>query len=167
MLSRRLFLTPVLAGLLLVTASCTNPFAPSTPGSESATVAPEVKASLEQYAAKVNAHDAAGAGEFYADDQGFHWVEGGRTVYQNRGEAITGLTNFLAGFPESRFEVYDVKVVMLDEESAVVTTKFSQTVAANGQASLKFEGAMTLAMAKRAGTWKIVAGHKSANVFPR
>lgn len=166
MLSRHLFLTPVLAGLLLVTASCTNPFAPTTPGAENTTVAPEVKASLEQYAAKVNAHDATGAGEFYADDQGFHWVEGGRTVYQNRAEAITGLTNFLGGFPESRFEVYDIKVVMLDEESAVVTAKFSQTVAANGQASMKFEGVMTLAMAKRDDSWKIVAGHKSANVFP-
>jgi uncharacterized protein (TIGR02246 family) len=166
MLSRRLFLTPILAAILLVTASCTNPFAPTTPGTENTTVAPEVKASLEQYAAKVNAHDATGAGEFYADDQGFHWVEGGRTVYQNRAEAITGLTNFLTGFPESRFEVYDIKVVMLDEESAVVTAKFSQTVAANGQASLKFEGTMTLAMAKRDDTWKIVAGHKSANVFP-
>jgi uncharacterized protein (TIGR02246 family) len=164
MLSRRLFLTPVLAGCLLLTASCTNPFAPTTPGSESTTVAPEIKASLEQYAAKVNAHDATGASEFYADDQGFHWVESGRTT--NRGEAISALTNFLAGFPESRFEVYDVKVVMLTDESAVVTTKYSQTVAANGQASLKFEGMMTLAMAERDGIWKIVAGHKSANVFP-
>jgi uncharacterized protein (TIGR02246 family) len=166
MLSRSLITVPVLAGLLLLTVSCSNPFAPTTPGSENTTVAPEVKASVEQYAAKVNAHDATGAGEFYADDQGFHWVEGGRTVYQNRGEAITGLTNFLAGFSDSRFEVYDIKVVMLDEESAIVTTKFSQTVAANGQASLKFEGAMTLGMAKRDDTWKIVAGHKSASVFP-
>ena len=166
MSSRRLLLAPVLAGVMLATASCTNPFAPTPPGAESAAVAPEVKASVEQYVAKVNSHDAVAAGEFLADDPGFHWVEGGRTVYQNRAEAITGLTNFLAGFPEARFEAYDIKVVMLDEDAAVVTAKYSQTVAANGQASLKFEGAMTLAMAKRDDTWKIVAGHKSANAFP-
>jgi ketosteroid isomerase-like protein len=166
MLSRRLLLAPIFAGLLLVTASCTNPFAPSSTAPDSATVAPEIKSSVEQYAAKINAHDAAGAGEFYADDPGFHWVEDGRTVYQNRAEAITGLTNFLAGFGETRFELYDIKVVALDDNAAIVTAKFTETVAANGQASLKFEGALTLGMAKRSGTWKIVAGHKSANGVP-
>ncbi|MCE9523890.1 MAG: nuclear transport factor 2 family protein [Alphaproteobacteria bacterium] len=166
MLSRRLLLAPVLAGLLLVTASCTNPFAPSSGVPDSAAVAPEVKTSVEQYAAKVNARDAIGAGEFYAEDPGFHWVEDGRTVYQNRAEAITGLTNFLAGFSESHFEVYDIKIVMLDDDCAVATSKFTQTIAANAQASLKFEGVVSFAMAKRDGTWKIVSGHKSANALP-
>ena len=166
MLSRRLLFAPIVAGLLLVTASCTNPFAPSSTTVDNAVVAPEIKSSVEQYAAKINAHDAAGAGEFYADDPGFHWVEDGRTIYQNRAEAITGLTNFLAGFGESRFELYDIKVVALDEDAAIVTAKFTQTVAANGQASLKFEGVLTLGMAKRSSAWKIVAGHKSASGFP-
>jgi len=166
MFSRRLLLAPLLAGLLLVTASCTNPFAPSSTTPDNAAVAPEVKSSVEQYAAKVNARDAAGASEFYADDPGFHWVEDGRTIYQNRVEAVAGLTNFFAGFSESRFEVYDIKIVMLGEESAIVTAKFTQAIAANAQASLKIEGVMTLGMSKRDSAWKIVAGHKSANAFP-
>ena len=166
MFSRRLFLAPLFVGLMLVTASCSNPFAPTSTTPDNATVAPEVKTSVEQYAAKVNARDAVGASEFYADDPGFHWVEDGRTVSQNRPEAVTGLTNFFAGFPESHFEVYDIKIVMLDDESAIATAKFTQTIAANAQASLKFEGALTLGMSKRDSTWKIVAGHKSTNAFP-
>ncbi len=161
MLSRRLLLAPVLAGLLLVTASCTNPFAPSTTETPETTVAPEVKTTVEQYVAKVNARDAAGAGQFYVDEPGFLWIDDGRVVYENRSAAITGMTNFLGGFPESRFDAYDIRVSMLGEEAAVATFKFTQTVSANAQASLKFEGTMTMAMAKRDGAWKIVVGHKS------
>jgi len=166
MLSRRLLLAPVLAGLLFVTASCTNPFAPSSSTPDNIAVAPEVKSSVEQFLAKLNAHDAVGAGEFFADELGFHWVEDGHAVYENRTAAITGITNFLAGFPETRIEGYDVKVSMLTEDAAVASFKFTQTTAANGQASLKSEGVMTLGMAKRDDAWKIVVGHKSANAFP-
>lgn len=165
--SRRLLLAPVLAGLLLVTASCTNPFAPTSTATEETTVAPEVKSAVEQYVAKVNARDAVGAGEFYAEDEGFHWIDDGRVVSENRAAAIAGLTTFLAGFPESRFDAYDIGVSMLGEEAAVATFKFTQTVAANAQASLKLEGMMTLAMAKRDGTWKIVVGHKSGGASLR
>ena len=55
---------------------------------------------------------------------------------------------------------------MLTDESAVASFKFSQVVAANGQASLKFEGTMSLAMSDRDGGWKIVVGHKSSNGGP-
>jgi len=161
--SRRLFLAPVFAGLLLVTASCTNPFAPSSTETPETTIAPEVKTTVEQYVAKVNARDAAGAGEFYVDEPGFLWIDDGRVVYENRTAAITGMANFLAGFSESRFDVYDIRVSMLGEDAAVATFKFTQTVAANAQASLKLEGMMTLAMAKRDSVWKIVVGHKSGN----
>jgi hypothetical protein len=163
MSSRRLFLAPVLMGLLLVTASCTNPFAPSTTETQEQTVAPEVKTAVEQYVGKINARDAAGAGEFYADDQGFHWADNGRIAFENRAAAIAGLSSYLAGFPESRFDAYDIRVAMLNEEAAVATFKFTQTVSANGQASLKLEGMMSLSMAKRDGIWKIVSGHKSSD----
>jgi hypothetical protein len=160
---RRLFLAPVLVGLLLVTASCTNPFAPSTTEQQEQIVAPEVKNAVEQYVAKINSRDAVGAGEFYAEDQGFHWVDNGRIAFENRAAAIAGLSSYLAGFPESRFDAYDVRVAMLTEESATASFKFTQTVSANGQASLKLEGMMTLSLAKREGLWKIVAGHKSSD----
>ena len=146
-----------------MTASCTNPFAPSTTETQQETVAPEVKTTIEQYVAKVNAHDAAGAGEFYAEDQGFHWVDNGRLVYENRAAAIAGMSNYLSGFPESRFDAYDIRVTMLDDSAAVATFKYTQTIAANGQASLKLEGIMTLGLAKRDDTWKIVTGHKSSD----
>ncbi len=162
---RHLFLTPVIGGLLLLTA-CENPFAPTAGVSSAPQVSPEVKSAIEQYVAKINAHDATGAGEFYADEQDFHWIENGRVEYETRTAAITGLTNFFGGFPESHFEAYEVKVSMLSDDAAVATFKFTQTVAANGQASLKFEGTMTLAMADREGDWKIIVGHRSAATFP-
>jgi hypothetical protein len=55
---------------------------------------------------------------------------------------------------------------MLNDDAAVATFKFTQTIAANGQAALKMEGTMTLAMTDRDGDWKIVVGHRSASTFP-
>ena len=55
---------------------------------------------------------------------------------------------------------------MLTDESAVAAFRYTQTVAANGQSSLKFEGTMTLTLAERDGDWKIVTGHRSASRFP-
>jgi uncharacterized protein (TIGR02246 family) len=158
---------PVVTALMLAVAGCTNPFAPSQTSSQAPEEAPEVKAAIEQFVAKYNAHDAAGVAEFYAEDANFRWIEDGRVVYESKTAAATGLTNFFGGFGESRFEAYDIKVSMLSGESAVATFRFNQVVAANGQASLKFEGAMSLAMSDRDGGWKIVVGHKSANGLPR
>jgi hypothetical protein len=59
-----------------------------------------------------------------------------------------------------------MKISMLTDESAVATFRYSQTVAANGQFSMKFEGTMTLTLAERDGDWKIVVGHRSASKFP-
>jgi hypothetical protein len=56
---------------------------------------------------------------------------------------------------------------MLDDDAAAVSFKYTQTIAANGQASLKLEGAMTLALTERDGSWKILAAHKSASGAPR
>lgn len=162
---RHLFLTPVIGGFLLL-AACSNPFTQTSGESSTPEVSPEVKAAIEQYVAKVNAHDAEGAGDLYSDEQDFHWIENGRVEYETRTAAITGLTNFFGGFPESHFEAYEVKVAMLSDDSAIATFKFTQTVASNGQASLKFEGTMTLAMADRGDGWKIVVGHRSAATFP-
>lgn len=162
---RQLLLIPVIGALLFLTA-CENPFAPTTGSSSTPTISPEIKSAIDQYVAKVNAHDAPGAGEFYSDDQGFQWIENGQVVYETKTAAIAALTNFFAGFPESHFEAYDVKVSMLTDDAALATFKFTQTIAANGQASLKMEGTMTLAMTDRDGDWKIVVGHRSATTFP-
>jgi uncharacterized protein (TIGR02246 family) len=164
---RRLVLAPALAGVLLVSVSCSNPFAPTSTSTDTTAVAPEVKTAVEEYLAKWNAHDAAGAGEYLSDDANFQWAEDGRVVYETRTAAIAGLENFFAGFGESRIEAYDVKVAMLDDDAAAVSFKYTQTIAANGQASLKLEGAMTLALTERDGSWKILAAHKSASGAPR
>ena len=155
---------PVTAALLL--AGCTNPFAPTQTSSPAPEEAPEVKAAIDQFVAKYNAHDPAGVAEIYADDANFRWIEDGRVVYESKTAAASGLTNFFLGFPQSRLDAYDVKVSMLTDESAVATLKFNQIVAANGQASLKFEGTMSLAMTDRDGGWKIVVGHKSSSGAP-
>jgi uncharacterized protein (TIGR02246 family) len=165
---RRLFVVPAVAGGLAVLAACSNPFAPtSTPAEQAAAIAPEVKTAVEGYIAKLNAHDATAAGDFYADDAAFQWVEDGRVVYETRTAAIAGLANFFAGFGETRFEAYDVNISMQADEAAVATFKYTQTIAANGQASLKIEGAMTLSLTQRDGAWKILVGHKSASGLPR
>lgn len=161
----RLLLIPVIGASLLL-AGCENPFAPTGSASDVPEVAPEAKAAVEQYVAKVNAHDAAGAGELYADDPGFIWIENGEVAFETKTAAISALTNYFAGFPESHFEAYDLKIAMLTDESAIATFRYTQAVAANGQSSLKFEGTMTLALAERDGDWKIVVGHRSASKFP-
>lgn len=162
---RHLMLIPVIGGSLLL-AACENPFAPTGSNSDVPEVAPEARAAIEQYVAKVNAHDAPGAGELLADGPGFVWIENGEVVYETKTAAVAALTNYFAGFPESHFEAYDMKISMLTDESAIAIFRYSQTVAANGQASLKFEGTMTLTLAERDGDWKIVVGHRSASKFP-
>jgi uncharacterized protein (TIGR02246 family) len=162
---RHLLLLPVIGGLLFLSA-CSNPFASTTGGSSAPSAPPEIKAAIDQYVAKINAHDAAGAGEFYEDDPGFHWVENGQVTYETKLAAVTALTNFFSGFPESHFEAYEVKISMLADDAAVATFKFTQTIAANGQAALKMDGTMTLSMTDRDGDWKIVVGHRSAATFP-
>jgi len=162
---RHLLLMSVTGGFLFLSA-CSNPFAPTTGGTSALPAPPEVKAAIDQYVAKINAHDAAGAGEFYEDDPGFHWIENGQLSYETKLAAVTALTNFFAGFPESHFEAYEVKISMLTDDAAVATFKFTQTIAANGQAALKMEGTMTLSMTDRDGDWKILVGHRSAATFP-
>jgi len=158
-------LIPVMAGALFLTA-CENPFAPTGSGSTVPEVAPEAKATIEQYVAKVNAHDATGAGELLAEGPGFIWIENGEVSYETKTAAVAALTNYFAGFPESHFEAYDMRISMLSDESALAVFRYTQTVAANGQASLKFEGTMSLTLAKRDSDWRIVAGHRSASKFP-
>jgi hypothetical protein len=162
---RHLLLIPVIGGSLLL-AACENPFAPTGTSSKVPEVAPEAKAAIEQYVAKVNAHDATGAGELLADGPGFLWIENGEVVYETRTAAVAALTNYFAGFPESHFEAYDMRISMLTGEAATAVFRYTQTVAANGQASLKFEGTMSLTLAERDGEWKIVVGHRSASKFP-
>jgi uncharacterized protein (TIGR02246 family) len=163
---RRLAL-PLIAGLALALSACTNPFAPAGSGSAAPAEAPELKEALAQYVAKYNEQDATGVGEFYADDPNFRWIEDGRAVYESRTAAVTGLTSFFAGFAESRLDAYNIKVSMLTDEAAVVSFDFTQIVAANGNASLKFEGTMSFAMSDRDGGWKIVVGHKSTRSITR
>jgi len=152
----------VIAGLVVLLAACTNPFAPTSTSSDAIALAPEVKSAVDQFVAKYNAHDAVGAGELLLEDPGFHWVEDGRIVYDTRTAAITGLTNFLAGFNASHIETYEMKVAMLTEDAAFATSRYTQTIAANGQAALRSEGTISLAIANRDG-WKIVGVHKSAS----
>lgn len=163
---RRVLIAPAVAGLMLLLSACTNPFAPSSTTTDAIALAPEVKSAVDQFVAKYNAHDAVGAGELFLEDPGFHWVEDGRLVYDTRQAAITGLANFLAGFNASHIEAFDVKVAMLSEDSAVATFRFTQTIAANNQAALRFDGTMSFAIANRDG-WRIVAAHKSAASLPR
>ena len=104
---RRLLLIPVIGGSLML-AGCENPFAPTGSGSAAPEVAPEAKAAIEQYVAKINAHDTPGAGELYADEQGFLWIENGEVVHETKTAAVAALTNYFNGFPESHFEAYDM-----------------------------------------------------------
>lgn len=162
---RHLLIVPVL-GVFLLLSACENPFAPTTNSSSAPSAPPEIKAAIDQYVAKINAHDASGAGELYSDDQGFHWVENGVIAYETKTAAVAGLANFFGGFPETHFEAYEVKISMLSDDAAVATFKFTEAIAANGQAALKLEGTMTLSLTDRDGDWKILVGHRSASTFP-
>lgn len=154
---------------LLFVAAC-NPFPSSTTtapsGSESVDLS-EVRTAVEGYAAKINARDAAGASALYANDPAFHWIESGRIAYATRDAAVKGLSDFLAGFPESRLEFHNIRVDAIADSTAVATADYRQTIAANGQTALAFEGVMTLTMVKREGEWKIVIGHSSTGQLPR
>lgn len=162
---RQLLFVPVLGGFLFLSA-CENPFSSTPSGSSTHAAPPGIKAAIDQYVAKMNAHDASGAGELYSDDQGFEWVENGQLVFETKTAATAALSNFFAGFPETRFEAYEVKISMLNDDAAVATFKFTETIAANGQSALKMEGTMTLSMTDRDGDWKILVGHRSATTFP-
>lgn len=153
---------------LLAVAAC-NPFPTTgtTSGGGEAVDLSEVRTAVEGYAAKFNARDAAGAAAIYADDPGFHWIEGGRLHYGTRDAAVKGLTDFLTGFPESRLEFHNIRVDAIADSTAVATVDFRQTVAANGATALAFEGVMTLTMIKRDGAWKIIVGHSSTGQLPR
>jgi uncharacterized protein (TIGR02246 family) len=154
---------------VLVLAAC-NPFpaATTTSGGDGETVdLSEVRTAVEGYAAKVNARDAAGASAVYANDPAFHWVESGRIGYATREAAVKGLTDFIAGFPESRLEFHNIRVDAVADSTAVATVDYRQTIAANGQTALAFEGVMTLTMVKRDGEWKIMIGHSSTGQLPR
>jgi ketosteroid isomerase-like protein len=156
---------PVIA-LSLALAGCTNPFAPTQTSSQAPAEAPEVKAAIDDFVAKYNAHDAAGVGAHYADDANFRWIEDGRMVYESKTAAVTGLANFFTGFGASKLDAYDLKISMLTDEAAVATFRFNQIVSANGQASLKLEGAMSFALTDRDGGWKILVAHKSSSGAP-
>ena len=155
-----------LTGIFALTAC--NPFPSSSTTSSGATVdTGEVRSAVESYAAKFNSHDAAGAAALYADDPAFHWIEGGRLSYATREAAVKGLGDFLSGFPESRLEFHNIRVDAVGDGTAVATVDFRQTVAANGQTALAFEGIMTLTMVKRDGNWKVMVGHSSTGQLPR
>ena len=157
----------VIAASLLVLAAC-NPFPSSTSSSSGGNVdTGEVRSAVENYAARFNAHDAPGAAAIYADDPAFHWVESGRLGYATRDAAVKGLSDFLSGFPESRLEFHNIRVDAVADSTAVATVDFRQTVAANGQTALAFEGVMTLTMVKRDGAWKVIVGHSSTGQLPR
>ena len=152
---------------LMALAAC-NPFptTSTTPAGASIDTG-EVRSAVEGYAAKFNAHDASGAAAIYSDDPAFHWVESGRLSYATRDAAVKGLSDFLAGFPESRLEFHNIRVDAVGDGVAVATVDFRQTVAANGQTALAYEGTMTMTMVKRDGAWKVIVGHSSTGQLPR
>ena len=164
---RRLFIAPAIAGVLLLTVSCSNPFAPTSTTSDSSAASPEVKTAVEEFIAKLNNHSASETGDYLSDDPNFQWVEDGKVVYETRTAAIAGLENFFSGFGESHIDAYNIKIAALSDNAAVATFHYTQTIAANGAASLKVEGAMTVALTDRDGSWKLLAVHKSASGAPR
>jgi len=162
------FIIRALAVISLLAVAACNPFpAPTPPPGSTPVDTGEVRAAVETYAAKFNAHDAAGAAALYADDAAFHWIESGHLSYATRDAATKGLADFLTGFPESRLEFHNIRVDGVGDGTAVATVDFRQTVAANGQTALAYEGVMTLTMVKRDGNWRIIVGHSSTGQLPR
>lgn len=160
------FALKILAPLSFALLAACNPF-PSSPSSPAANVdAGEVRAAVDTYVAKINARDAAGAGETF-DKTTFRWVVSGRVAYESRDAAIQAMTNFLAGFPDSKFQANDIKIDAIGDAEAVATIAFNQTVAANGQAALAYDGVLTLTLVKRDEGWRIVQGHTSTGQIPR
>jgi uncharacterized protein (TIGR02246 family) len=157
----------VFASVLLAAACNPFPTTSTTSGGGETVDLSEVRTAVEGFAAKFNARDAAGASAIYANDPAFHWIEGGRLGYGTRDAAVKGLSDFLAGFPESRLEFHNIRVDAIADSTAVATVDFRQTVAANGQTALAFEGVMTLTMVKRDGEWKVIVGHSSTGQLPR
>jgi uncharacterized protein (TIGR02246 family) len=161
------FALKILAPLSFVLLAACNPFPSSSTSTPAATVdTAEVRTAVDTYIAKVSARDGAGAGEVFANDPAFRWIASGRVVYDSRATAIQGLTNFLTGFPESVFKVHDIKIDAIGDAEAVAVLTFTQTVGANGQTAITFEGILTLTLVKREEGWRIIQGHASTGQLP-
>ena len=125
-----------------------------------ARVEAEVRDMLQRWATAFESRDAAGVRAVLSDGEGLVWLEDGEARYRGQESIVAALASFPPDMGFSH-ELKDVRVTPMSDDAAWAEVA-TRTEIRQGEAVVAgFDGVVLMVVEKRAGDWKVVAGHTS------
>jgi len=152
--ARALALLAVVSGML---GGCASPQGGSAP---ELTGVSGVAAFLDGYLRAIEGRDEVSIRNSYDASGRFAWLEDGKLRYRSVDEVLAGLRSIPAGTP-IRTTLTNLVVVPLGGNGAHARASFATTIG-TGPTAFSFGGAITFALERQHGTWRIVVGHTSS-----
>lgn len=147
----------LLSLLAAVLVGCASPPRPATVEANDVSTVP---AFLTGYLKAIETRDEAAIRSAYVSGDRLAWLEDGKLRYRSADEVLAGLKSIPVASP-IRTTLTDLVVVPLGSGAAHARASFATTIGAPPGA-FTFGGAVTFALERQGGAWKIVAGHTSS-----
>jgi ketosteroid isomerase-like protein len=130
-------------------------------------LADSVRDFLDQYVETVNRDDFSAILPFYADDEDFHWADGGRIAYPSYQSLVTAFDSLSGVIFDMQFMVDEPKVIPLRPGLATLTATYRQTLVDTAGQEVRWAGAFSAVVAHRDDGWKFLTGHASSTRNPQ
>jgi uncharacterized protein (TIGR02246 family) len=113
---------------------------------------------VEEYARRTNSHDFDAVAELIAPDASYWFTEG---RYQGHDEIRAAFERTWRAIEEERYSIHDLKWVVLADQVAVCTYRFSWEGLVEGRRA-NGQGIGTNVFVRHDGAWRIVHEHLSS-----
>jgi len=121
----------------------------------------EVESVFQEYANHVNSKGLEAVDTFFMDDERFYWVEDGLIQYPDKASLISGLKEFIPQVESVQMEIMDTEPDAITEKHASLFVRFKEDIKLKSGYSFTLDGAITILLEKKHGSWKFLNGHSS------
>ncbi len=146
---------------LSVTSACEAQETTQSPQNSLQSVVDSAREAFNAYTSLIKASEFTKAADYYANDHRFIWVEDGSIKYDTKAQvqrAFEGIGSL--GEVENSFGA--IKVWALNENQAMVFSRFRTTIGKGTQKEHSYTGAITIVMENGEAGWKFISGHTSS-----
>ncbi|MGE0590116.1 MAG: hypothetical protein AB7O48_16175 [Cyclobacteriaceae bacterium] len=121
----------------------------------------EVESVFEAYVNHVNLNGLEAVDTFFLDDDRFYWVEDGLIQYPTKASLVIGLKEFIPQVDSVKMEILDTETDAISERHASFFVRFKEDIILKSGYKFTLDGAITILMEKKDGSWKFLNGHSS------
>lgn len=148
----------ILASALLLMLGCGNK---PKEVFDSEQIENEVESVLQAYVNHVNSKGLEAVDTFFMDDERFYWVEDGVIQYPDKASLIIGLKEFIPQVESVQMEIIATAADAITEKHASLFVRFKEDIKLKSGYAFTLDGAITILLEKKHGSWKFLNGHSS------